>query len=307
MTDLDLLSKDSELAETYDEIKGFLLEHLPSFTIHWSDGSGSKVVSALDGHDFALPALSPALHEAWTNFAALAHDRAEFSDSLDSTGVVRMKACDNTLCTTYGARTLFKRCSGCATAFYCSVDCQTVHWNGHRTACKLHDSLLRGHFGRDSKSPTTSRQQAFMRAILHEDYLDLKLSIYTKAVRSMRLSGDPNAAYFVMFDYSRGDLIVDVHSLALKSEDLSCLTETQGEWDETVARAARSGGRMTIHAMRVLEGNLERLWVVPLRSSTGMVHDELINLACAQDSDEGFKSRLEALVARSDSKVVEFH
>ncbi|KAJ7633297.1 hypothetical protein FB45DRAFT_1003382 [Roridomyces roridus] len=287
--------KDVDLAElraeTEDVLKDFLLHYLPSLTIHWGDGSGSTVVSALDAHEFRLPALSPALRDAWKNFAALARDRAEFSKSFDSTGIVRMKACDNTLCTAFDARTLFKR-SGCATAFYCSVRCQAIDWNdGHRAACKHHDSLLRGHFGRTSTSPTTSRQRAVMRSILHRDYLDLKLHIYTEAVRSMHLSGDPDAGYFVMFDYTRGGVIVDVHSLALKSRDLIWLWELEPEWDEIEARAERSGGRMTIHVMRA--------WVVPLRSSNGMVHDELVNLAWDEaycNWEDGLQSRLEALV-----------
>ncbi|KAJ7608259.1 hypothetical protein FB45DRAFT_1067616 [Roridomyces roridus] len=298
-------------AETEDVLKDFLLHYLPSLTIHWGDGSGSTVVSALDAHEFRLPALSPALRDAWKNFAALARDRAEFSKSFDSTGIVRMKACDNTLCTAFDARTLFKRCSGCATAFYCSVRCQAIDWNdGHRAACKHHDSLLRGHFGRTSTSPTTSRQRAVMRSILHRDYLDLKLHIYTEAVRSMHLSGDPDAGYFVMFDYTRGGVIVDVHSLALKSRDLIWLWELEPEWDEIEARAERSGGRMTIHVMRVREGSLNRRWVVPLRSSNGMVHDELVNLAWDEaycNWEDGLQSRLEALVVRSDSEVIEFH
>ncbi|KAJ7633265.1 hypothetical protein FB45DRAFT_1003363 [Roridomyces roridus] len=227
--------REPSLTETHDTLKTFLREHIPSCSIYWGDRAGSQVVSALDINDSAVPEFSPELRDAWTNFDALARDRAAFSESFDSTGVVRMKACDNTLCTTFGPMTVFKRCSGCATLFYCSVQCQAVDWNnGHRTACKLHIYLLRG---RPSTNPPTSRQRAFMRAILHRDYMHLKLKIYTEAVRTMHLSGDPNAGYFVMFDYMRGDAVVDVHSLALESEDLTWLCEMEGEWDEIEARA----------------------------------------------------------------------
>lgn len=49
-------------------------------------------------------------------------------------------------------------------------------------------------------------------------------------------------------------------------------------WDEHVARAARSGGRMELHLMVVIEGNRMRRMMFPQRSDTSAFHDELIRI-----------------------------
>lgn len=42
--------------------------------------------------------------------------------------------CDKGRC---NSDAVFKRCTGCRTALYCSTECQLVHWrNGHKQACK---------------------------------------------------------------------------------------------------------------------------------------------------------------------------
>lgn len=35
-----------------------------------------------------------------------------------------------------GSSSAKKRCANCHTQFYCSVDCQRVHWKTHKTSCK---------------------------------------------------------------------------------------------------------------------------------------------------------------------------
>ncbi|KAJ7629331.1 hypothetical protein B0H17DRAFT_1150625 [Mycena rosella] len=50
-------------------------------------------------------------------------------------------------------------------------------------------------------------------------------------------------------------------------------------WDEHVARAARSGGRMVLHAMAVKHGEQQRLKMFPLRSNSSALQDGLIRLA----------------------------
>ncbi|KAJ7621314.1 hypothetical protein FB45DRAFT_928908 [Roridomyces roridus] len=291
-----------DLAEMTGDLVTRLWILLPSYTIHWGDQSGVDVVRVLAEYEQTIPKFAPEVREAWTRFVVVAKHRAEFADSVDSSGIVNMKACDNTLCTRLGPKNEFKRCSGCEALYYCSIQCQAVDWhNGHRAACKTHDYQLSG------RVPfATPRQRAFARAMLHRDYTHLKLKIFVQAVACMRVSRDPHAGYFVVFDYSQGGPALGVYSLVEPSDALDWLARAGIQWDLTVARAARSEGRMTIHAVRVREAKAPRHWVVPLHSDSGVIHEELVKMACAQDGEnqtEDFKE----LVDRSNSEVLEFH
>ncbi|KAJ7621298.1 hypothetical protein FB45DRAFT_1092934 [Roridomyces roridus] len=297
-------AQQANLPGVYDDLKTLLSVHLASFTIYWGDRSrsGAYVVGALDLYEEMLPDFVPQVQEAWTRFVVLAKERSEFAEAFACSGIVNMKACDNTTCTRLGPKTEFKRCSGCETLYYCSIQCQTVDWHaGHRAACKTHDYQLSG------RVPfTTPRQRAFTRAILHRDYTHLKLKIFVEAVTCTRASRDPHAGYFVLFDYSQGGPDIGVYSLAEPSDALDRLAGAGIQWDLTVARAARSGGRMTIHAVRAREGKSLRHWVVPLRSDSGVIHEGLVKMACAVDGEAQVQS-INELVAWSNSEVVESH
>ncbi|KAJ7621287.1 hypothetical protein FB45DRAFT_139031 [Roridomyces roridus] len=294
-------AQQRDLAALNSHLKGTLSELLASCTIHWGDGSGLHVVRALADREQMVQNFNPEMRGAWTRFAALAKERADFANSFDSDGILNMKACDNTLCTKLGSRKEFKRCSGCVTLFYCSIQCQAVDWHsGHRAACKTHDYQLSG------RVPiNTPRQRAFMRAILHSNYTKLKLEIFSEAVECMRQSRNPLAGFFVVFDYSQGGPEFGVYSLAETSDSLKWLSSAGLQWDETVARAARSQGRMVIHVIRVREANTSRHWVVPLRSDSGKIHAQLVKMACAEEGGNEMQG-FEALVARSN-EVTEVH
>ncbi|KAJ7633225.1 hypothetical protein FB45DRAFT_914645 [Roridomyces roridus] len=285
------------------DLKSILLDVLPSCTPYWGDGSGKSVLSALSENEGAITRFVPEMREAWTQFATQAKETAALFESFDSASAIRMRACDNTLCGMFGPTKDLKRCKGCKSLYYCSNACQAVDWqNGHRAACKLHGFLLRG------RTPwVTLGHRAFMRALLHRDYMRMKLQIFTDAVKCMRQWGDPGKGYFVLFDYTHAGPRVEVFSLAANREALDWIAGAAGlEWHDTLARAARSEGRMIIHVMRLREGSLGRHWIVPLRCSTGAIHEQLVNIACDGDGEEGLQDLAE-LVAKSNLDVTEFH
>ncbi|KAJ7613420.1 hypothetical protein FB45DRAFT_1065021 [Roridomyces roridus] len=289
----------------HSNLKVLLLELLPACTPYWGDGSGEDVVSVLTKYEEAIPHFVPEVREAWTRFATMAMETAAVFESFDAADEMRMRGCDNTLCGIFGPMKDFKRCKGCKSLYYCSTTCQAVDWqNGHRAACKTHEFLLRGRIFQ-----VTLRHRAFMRALLHRDYIRTKLRIFTNAIKCMRQWGDPGKGYFVLFDYTCLGPQVEVVSLAAPttdSERLKWIAETGLQWHEIVARAARSEGRMIIHVMRLRDADYERHWIVPLRCSTGAIHEQLVNIACDGDGEEGLQDLAE-LVAKSNLDVTEFH
>ncbi|KAJ7621308.1 hypothetical protein FB45DRAFT_1092962 [Roridomyces roridus] len=219
--------------------------------------------------------------DAWTRLAVLAKERAKFADSFDFDSILNLKACDNTLRPTFVS---------------------TVRKIGS-------EDRVQTLFGmRGGRVPfITPRQRAFARAILHRDYTNLKLKIFVQAVTCMRASRDPHAGYFVVFDYSQGGgPDIGVYSLAEPSALLDRLAGAGIQWDLTIARAARSEGRMTIHVVRAREGKFLRHWVLPLRSDSEVIHEGLVKIACAGDGKNQAQD-VKELVARSNSEVVEFH
>ncbi|KAJ7927654.1 hypothetical protein B0H13DRAFT_2312282 [Mycena leptocephala] len=50
-------------------------------------------------------------------------------------------------------------------------------------------------------------------------------------------------------------------------------------WDDHIARAASSGGRMELHLSIVPDGHKPRRWMFPQRSDSSAVHDGLIRIA----------------------------
>ncbi len=40
------------------------------------------------------------------------------------------------LCSNCKCQEALKKCSSCKKVYYCSIDCQIIHWNIHRSYCK---------------------------------------------------------------------------------------------------------------------------------------------------------------------------
>ncbi|KAJ7913594.1 hypothetical protein B0H13DRAFT_1873720 [Mycena leptocephala] len=213
--------------------------------------------------------------EAWARFTQAVHSRLGVFRSFDSNNCISRGACNNVECGIVLEKSRLKRCSGCRELFYCSPRCQSLDWHhGHRESCPWH--LIHR---TNSELTHTSRERAFLRALLHHDYESARTGLYTVLVNAW--ATEPDAAFYTMYDYRSGGVTVSMHRIKAGR------TEGQGNsehWADLLVRRSRSGGRMALHVMRVREGGGERDWVIPLRRMTSQVPDALKRIAACLGS-----------------------
>ncbi|KAJ7337699.1 hypothetical protein DFH08DRAFT_877340 [Mycena albidolilacea] len=193
----------------------------------------------------------------WDNFLALATERLSVMERYDSGELGALRACDNVECSAMRKDDELLRCTACRNAFYCSKECQAADWaSGHRKLCK--NALNRIH----EKCPQlTFRDRNFLRALVHSDYLAGRENLLT--MHAMFLRGDPDAPFFVQFDYRKGFVSMDTG-------------EVPRGMAEYAMRATQSRGRVELHMVVVKEGTgRSRAHVIPLRSADGRVLEEL--------------------------------
>ncbi|KAJ7302906.1 hypothetical protein DFH08DRAFT_945482 [Mycena albidolilacea] len=230
----------------------------------------------------------------WSTFAELLSFRLEIMQRFDAQNGVSQRGCDNPKCCKIGAKTEFKRCSGCKAFRYCSRECQTADWHegAHRSACPLHRDQYRFVDER-----FTSRDRAFLRFLLHHDYLQARRKILFDQVPILR--DNPDCPAWTMFDYRHGGVEIGTHLIDLEGENAP-------EWLDRVARTVESGGRMQLHVMLLRDGELTKFWVMPLRSNSSFVRDSVVRLgASVVDGTDGLVGAFESLEIPED--VVEIH
>ncbi|KAJ7116288.1 hypothetical protein C8R43DRAFT_1137963 [Mycena crocata] len=148
----------------------------------------------------------------WGKFVALAKERLEILDHLHSTEYVRRRACDNPMCNVIAHSTALKRCGGCLREYYCSTECQRFRWTQrrHREQCS---SAKQRHESIDM----TRRADAFLRLILHHDYVEHKCLILRRQLEWLRVR--PYTGSCTVFDYRFGRCRIAVHALGYKKRD----------------------------------------------------------------------------------------
>ncbi|KAJ6548213.1 hypothetical protein DFH09DRAFT_1170001 [Mycena vulgaris] len=246
--------------------------------------------------------------EKWRRFSTLAQQRLALFRYTESKDYVPFKACDNLECSTVDSKDKFRRCSGCLSFYYCSRPCQIIDWRrgGHRDACAAYGSLFLS-----EQSDLTVRERGFLRALVHEEYSASKAHIY--AQQTAALQQDPDAVLFTLFDYSIGAVRITVHAANGASLFAVGLRAYGAEWDDSVARAARSGGRMALDVVRLLDGRAPRHVLVPLRKTRCDVHALLKQMAgeLPRSKEEilgmDFDAKLMAKLESADSDAVEAH
>ncbi|KAJ7663248.1 hypothetical protein DFH06DRAFT_1128578 [Mycena polygramma] len=218
------------------------------------------------------------LFDDWREFAAVAAKRIAVLHEFETGDTVEMRACDNLSCGKMEEKSSFRRCSKCHNFYYCSTTCQRLDWTdgGHRKSCRSQNLLALSSLQRFS-----TRERTLMRALLRHDFQALRLDIYTEQVACMR--ANPGADYFVLFDYTCGDVSASVVPMVPITAEYDALSATRhiwaAEWAHNEERARRSAGRMTVHLMRLREGDLARSMIVPLRTSSSVVHEGLRGIA----------------------------
>ncbi|KAJ6501023.1 hypothetical protein C8R47DRAFT_1211297 [Mycena vitilis] len=204
----------------------------------------------------ANPFRGTPLAEDWTAFWSVLEHRWALVKVYLSRVKPAPRACDNLACGVIFAKTNFSRCSGCSTLNYCSRGCQLWDWRhgGHRVACK---DLLALRLARPAV--VSRRNKAFLRALLHDEYLRRKPEILALETEFLRTT--PRTDYFILFDY----IVPPCRPCRLSVIPLAELDSRLADYG---LRAARSRGRMRVHLMRVACGGGAELWIYPLRTDT---------------------------------------
>ncbi|KAJ7894262.1 hypothetical protein B0H14DRAFT_3854379 [Mycena olivaceomarginata] len=96
-------------------------------------------------------------------------------------------------------------------------------------------------------SPPATR--AFLRFLLHHDYLQARREILFNQVPILR--DNPDCPAWTMFDYRHGRVEIGTHLTDLEGENAP-------EWLDRVARTVESGGRMQLHVMLLRDGELTK-------------------------------------------------
>lgn len=121
----------------------------------------------------------------------------------------------------------------------------------------------------------TSRERAFMRALLHHDYNTHRNQIYSQCTAAWVVN--PGAELVIVFDYSSADVAVVVREL---TNWIPCAYH----WLDMAARASASAGRISLNVMLLHGGDRLRDLVIPLRRTTSKVQERLKRIAAGMQS-----------------------
>ncbi|KAJ6540862.1 hypothetical protein DFH09DRAFT_64066 [Mycena vulgaris] len=207
----------------------------------------------------------------WGKMKELARQRLQVLTLLDAPSYISRRACDNLQCGVIRARTDLRRCSGCQSYYYCSAECQRSDWNdGHRAACTpVHSFWL------NASSPFSVKERAFLRALMQDDHSSLK-GLRSRIDELIFMNLGPNSPFCTQFDYT--GLAGTMRVFGAEDWGLSVKPDP-AQWAYVVARMEKSRGRMGLHTVVVLQGDVPRYLIVPLRAATPTVQYGMRNLA----------------------------
>ncbi|KAJ6583607.1 hypothetical protein DFH09DRAFT_1360176 [Mycena vulgaris] len=148
----------------------------------------------------------------------------------------------------------------------------------------------------NNRNALNVRGRGFLFSLVHHDYRVAKADIYMRK-----------------FDCTIGPVSITVHG-----EDNESFRAHGEEWAEGVARAARSGGSQELHVVRVIQGRVGRVLLVPLRQSPEDVDGALKETLLREMADElppgddevrlsAFLRKFEVKTDELDGDVLETH
>ncbi|KAJ7620750.1 hypothetical protein DFH06DRAFT_1233665 [Mycena polygramma] len=236
------------------------------------------------------------LYKDWEMLMRLVKQRLLVAAKYDAGDYPSRMACNNTECTEIRDRREMKRCGACHRLNYCSVKCQSVHWNlgRHRDVCPS----LRASRLREPEMMSRARDRAFMRALAHQDFRSCQ---QTALVRQLEFLRDcPRESYWLLFDYTTTHLQMEIHAITdtPRRYNAGPPNDFQVQWPDQVARANESGGRMLVAALRFLPDRTTRCVFISMHSPSSVVVDRLHDLAATIDPDVNFKAEFPAMAEK---------
>ncbi|KAJ7140681.1 hypothetical protein C8R44DRAFT_726413 [Mycena epipterygia] len=126
------------------------------------------------------------------------------------------------------------------------------------------------HLG-ENESMLTTRDRSFMRVLLHHDYQSARAEVFLGQIVS--LNQNPGEDFFTLFDYTNGHVSIKVLPA---TSSIGC---TASHFSNFVWRKNQSAGRMESHFMLVGQSSSSTLRIIPMRSTTSRVRDELNRIA----------------------------
>ncbi|KAJ7461206.1 hypothetical protein FB451DRAFT_1498452 [Mycena latifolia] len=211
---------------------------------------------------------------AWQRFHTVVCERLDLLEIFDSTPGALYKGCDNMACGQLREKSELQRCSICLDVYYCSRQCQAIDWRaGHRLNCPLFSGVR----NLPEEQQCSKQDRAYMRALIHRDYLANRPQIFAAEISHMKQN--PQELTLVSFDYMNGPVVVDISPWPTHTT----LVEVAAMPYDWVARhhnhgyrAAASAGRLTVHMMKIPNGMKYHLKIFPLRH-TGQPGREIRN------------------------------
>ncbi|KAJ7041354.1 hypothetical protein C8F04DRAFT_156901 [Mycena alexandri] len=200
-------------------------------------------------------------------------------------------------------KALFERCSGCGSFYYCCKAGQISDWRvgGHRQVCGSYRDEAREFY-------VSPRDRTFFCTLMNHDYQRSKTAVLQDELVFRHTH--PGEPYFLMYNYCDDKGLVKIEPCLLDSnEGLSGVL-----WTDTVARVARSKGRMHLDviAFTTLDAGGVGWLAFPLRRNTARVDTALERLANElpknRDTwDMGYVTEVLAALALPEDSELETH
>ncbi|KAJ6536966.1 hypothetical protein B0H19DRAFT_380169 [Mycena capillaripes] len=259
--------------ELYRQLDFILASMLPSYMVYRSillqmPTFFADVEQLVKAETFNI---SPLL-ASWQRFHALVQERLAFLARFDSTPCVLYKGCDNMECGQISLKAELRRCSTCLDLYYCSKQCQKVDWRaGHRDACRRFAGLRR----LPEEMQCSLQDRAFLRALLHHDYLIHRQQVYTKQISAW--AEETSQLCYIVFNYMKGPV-----SIVLRPWESGILDHPQ-DWvtrhHNHGCRAAKSRRLLEVHLMAIPNGTKTHWKIIPMRHIGSEVPDKLFEIA----------------------------
>ncbi|KAF7354778.1 MYND-type domain-containing protein [Mycena sanguinolenta] len=177
----------------------------------------------------------------WMNLIEVVESRFRILAEYHTGMLTAARASDDLECAKIRPKSELKRCSGCLAAYYCSGTCQANDWmrGGHRKTC---DGLS---LRREEFSHPSSRDRSFLR-LVHHEWMTRREEIAQQHLLSEQIH--PSEVLCTVLDFTAG----------IEVGPLDSSVRSRFEFD--IDRVMRSGGRMELQLLKVMDSRQSRMW-----------------------------------------------